>query len=49
MIRGVITTKDVFRHGPLIVRGWGFRTYGRCLLALLCRRETTFLQLICGC
>ena len=46
MIRGLITSKDVFRHTGSIVRGYGFRSYLRCIRALLSGRSTTFLEII---
>ncbi len=46
MILGLITTKDVFRHTRTIVRDFGAATYLRCCLAVLRRRQTTFLECI---
>ena len=47
-IRGVITSRDVLRHSATIVREFGPRTYLRWCLAVLLRRPTTFLDLVCG-
>lgn len=46
-IRGVITTREVLRHGPTIVREFGARAYWRCCIAILRRRPTTFLNCVC--
>ena len=46
-ICGVITTKDVLRHGPTIVREFGASAYLRCCVAILLRRRTTFLNCVC--
>lgn len=47
-MQGTITTRDVLLHGPTIVRCWGPRTYLRCLRAVLGRRRTTFLAIVCS-
>jgi hypothetical protein len=46
MIQGLITSKDVLLHTSAIVRGYGIRLYLKCLLALVSRRRTTFLELV---
>jgi len=46
VMRGVITDREVLRHGFTIVRLWGLRTYLRCLRATLSRRPTTFLAVV---
>ena len=46
MILGLITTKDVLRHAPMIVRGFGAAAFLRCCLVIVCRRRTTFLECI---
>jgi hypothetical protein len=46
-ISGVITTKDVFRHGGIILREFGPGAYMRCCLAVLLRKRTTFLYCVC--
>lgn len=43
-MRGAITGWDVVRHPILIVRGFGPRCYLRCVIAVLSRRKTTFLE-----
>lgn len=43
-MQGTITGWDVVRHPVLILRGFGPRCYVRCLLAVLSRRRTTFLD-----
>jgi hypothetical protein len=43
-MRGLITGREVIRHTPTIVRHFGPRCYLRCMLALLSRRKTTFLE-----
>ena len=45
-ICGVITTKDVLRHGAIIVREFGTAAYLRCCVAILLRRRTTFLNVV---
>ncbi|MEW6434966.1 MAG: hypothetical protein AB1730_25990 [Myxococcota bacterium] len=47
-MRGVITTRTVLRHLPLIWREFGARVAVRCLAAVLLRRRTTFLELVHG-
>ena len=46
-ICGVITTKEVLRHGATIVREFGTAAYFRCFIAILLRRRTTFLNCVC--
>jgi len=46
MIRGVITSQDVFLRGALIVREFGLGTWLRCCLVLIAGRRTTFLELV---
>lgn len=43
-MRGLITGREVIRHTPTIVRHFGPRCYLRCMLALLSRKRTTFLE-----
>ena len=47
MICGVITTKDVLRHSAVIVREFGAVAYFRCFVAVITRRQTTFLDCVC--
>ena len=46
MIQGLITSKDVFLRGVVIVREFGIATWLRCCLVLISRRHTTFLELV---
>jgi hypothetical protein len=46
MIQGLITSKDVFLRGAVIVREFGLATWFRCCLVLLSGRHTTFLELV---
>jgi hypothetical protein len=46
MMLGLITVKDVLRHAPTIVRGFGAAAFLRCCLVILSRRRTTFLACI---
>jgi hypothetical protein len=46
MIQGLITSKDVFLRGNLIVREFGISTWLRCCLVLLTGRRTTFLEMV---
>jgi hypothetical protein len=48
-MRGTITTRDVLRHAPTIVRLWGAGCWLRCVRAALSRRPTTFLEVLCRC
>ena len=43
---GVITTKEVLRHGAVIVRHFGPVAYLKCCVAILLRRRTTFLNCV---
>ena len=45
-ISGVITTKDVLRHGAIIVKEFGAAAYLRCCVAILMRKRTTFLNCV---
>lgn len=45
-ICGVITTRDVLRHGATIVREFGAWAYLRCCVAILSRKRTTFLNCV---
>lgn len=46
MVKGIITTRDVLAHFPLICREFGLKVAGRCIWAIVSRRKTTFLALI---
>lgn len=46
MIQGLITSKDVFLRGTVIVREFGLSTWVRCCLVLISGRHTTFLELV---
>jgi hypothetical protein len=46
-ICGVITTKEVLRHGATIVREFGAAAYLRCCVAILLKKRTTFLNCVC--
>jgi hypothetical protein len=48
-MRGTITAKDVFRHGPTIIRIWGAGCFLACVRAALSSRPTTFLDVLCRC
>lgn len=43
-MRGLITGRHILTHGPTIVRHFGPRCYLRCMVALLLRQRTTFLE-----
>ena len=45
-IDGVITTKEVIRHGAVIVRHFGPVAYLKCCVAILLRKRTTFLSCV---
>lgn len=45
-ICGVITTRDVLRHGALIVREFGAAAFLRCCAAIVLRKRTTFLNCV---
>jgi len=46
MIQGLITSRDVFLRGYLIIREFGPSTWLRCCLVVFARRRTTFLELV---
>ncbi|GAC1338634.1 MAG: hypothetical protein NVS2B9_10060 [Myxococcales bacterium] len=46
-LRGVVSSTDVIRHGAVILREFGAGAYLRCCLAVLLRRQTTFLDCVC--
>ena len=46
-ICGVITTREVLKHGATIVREFGAMAYLKCCAAILMRRRTTFLNCVC--
>jgi hypothetical protein len=48
-MRGMITAKDVFRHGPTIIRIWGTACFLACVRAALSSRPSTFLDVLCRC
>jgi hypothetical protein len=48
-MRGTITAREIFRHGPTIVRIWGLGCWLRCARAALSRRPSTFLEVLCRC
>jgi hypothetical protein len=45
-VRGVITSRHVLTHAPLIVREFGLDAFLRCCLVIVRRRKTTFLECI---
>ena len=45
-INGVITTRQVLKHGPTIVREFGASVYLKCCMAILLRKRTTFLNCV---
>jgi hypothetical protein len=45
MMTGLIRARDVAQHPVLVVRGFGWRVFLRCLWAALVRRRITFLAL----
>jgi hypothetical protein len=45
-VRGVITGRQVFWNGWTIVREFGPAAYGRCVLAVVTGRPTTFLATV---
>ncbi|BDG02111.1 hypothetical protein [Anaeromyxobacter oryzae] len=47
-MRGLITGKDVLRHGFTILRWYGPACYLRCLRALASRTPCTFLSVACA-
>jgi hypothetical protein len=48
-MQGVITSKDILRHLPLILREFGPRCALRAVRAVIRRERTTFLDVACGC
>lgn len=46
-MRGLITTRHLLVHAPMIVAEFGLRTYLRCIAAaLVSRRRVTFLECV---
>jgi len=45
-LQGLITTRDVFLRGTVIVQEFGVSIWLRCCLALLTGRRTTFLEVV---
>lgn len=45
-MRGVITAREVLQHGWTIVREFGPGAYGRCVVAVVTGRPTTFLAVV---
>jgi hypothetical protein len=45
-VLGVITGREVIRNGWTIVREFGPAAYGRCVLALVTGRPSTFLAVV---
>jgi hypothetical protein len=41
---GEITSLDVLRHPRLVIQLFGWRKFGRCMLAILTGKRTTFLN-----
>jgi hypothetical protein len=48
-VTGAIRVRDVARHPVLVVCGFGWHAFGRCLWAALTRRRVTFLGLAVRC
>jgi hypothetical protein len=48
-VDGIITSKDVLVHLPLIWREYGTSCALRALKAVVTRQRTTFLDVACGC
>lgn len=48
-MEGIITSKDVIVHLPLIWREYGTGCALRALKAVVTRQRTTFLDVACGC
>jgi hypothetical protein len=46
MLQGLITTRDVFLRGGVIVHEFGVSIWLRCCVVLLTRRRTTFLEVV---
>jgi hypothetical protein len=47
-MQGVITSKDILRHLPLILREFGPRCAVKALRAVITGKRTTFLDVACG-
>jgi hypothetical protein len=45
---GVITARHVLRHPVLVVRGFGWVVFARCLLAAVGVSRATFLSIACA-
>jgi hypothetical protein len=45
-IGGAITSSDVLRYAPLVVREFGVGAFLRCCLVIVLRRKTTFLECV---
>ena len=45
-INGVITTREIVRHGATILREFGPAVYLRCCLAIARGKRTTFLACV---
>jgi hypothetical protein len=46
-MQGLVTTKDLFSHGGLIISEYGPRVFLRCVTACLCFWKTaTFLECV---
>jgi hypothetical protein len=45
-MQGLITTRELFRNGPTIVRLWGVGCYLRCVRAAFSGRPCTFLGVL---
>jgi hypothetical protein len=48
-VEGIITSKDVIVHLPLIWKEYGTGCALRALKAVVTRRKTTFLDVACDC
>lgn len=48
-MQGVITSRDVIRHLPLIWREFGTACVFKCLRAMVKKEQTTFLDVALGC
>jgi hypothetical protein len=45
-MQGVITARHVLRHPAVVIRGFGWRVFGRCLVATLSLSRETFLSIV---
>jgi hypothetical protein len=45
-MKGVITARHVLRHPFLVVRCFGWRVFGRCLVASVSHSRETFLSIV---